>query len=300
MFERFAGSARQAVAHAGDETRELRHDAIGTEHLLLGLLCEEDGAAARVLGEFGLTLDVARESIVRIAGRGEAETVGSIAFTPRAVGVLERAARETPGASETIDAERLLLALAEESEGLAARLLAEAGADAARLRTALMHERAGRTPPGREEPQRDSLAAEPPDISLELGWRPRGLALAALGAGRLARQAFDRCSVADGDLLQTEVLVCLALVAADQPAEGPGDGIESIAGTLACDPELVRASLVALVRNAFVVELSGEPDARRFAITGAGVAAVDRWLTRVGPLFERWPPDTPDVDDATG
>src|ERR1022692_2486061 len=94
MFERFTERARQVVVLAQEEARTLKHDYIGTEHILLGLLREQEGLAARVLEHFGITLQDARENVVGIVGHGEEVTSGQIPFTPRAKKVLELSLRE--------------------------------------------------------------------------------------------------------------------------------------------------------------------------------------------------------------
>ncbi|NLE10182.1 MAG: NDP-hexose 4-ketoreductase, partial [Actinobacteria bacterium] len=88
MFERFTERARQVIVLAQEEARNLRHNYIGTEHLLLGLLREADGVAARVLGSLEVTLDEVRAEITRIVGEGDSESQGQIPFTPRAKKVL--------------------------------------------------------------------------------------------------------------------------------------------------------------------------------------------------------------------
>src|SRR6184192_2085285 len=89
MFERFTERARQVVVLAQDEARALRHNYIGTEHLLLGLLREEEGLGALVLGKLGVTLDGARKQVMNIIGEGDEVTTGQLPFTPRAKRALE-------------------------------------------------------------------------------------------------------------------------------------------------------------------------------------------------------------------
>ena len=95
MFERFTERARQAVVLAQDEARSLGHDWIGVEHLLLGLLREQEGLAARSLADAGVTYDTARDRFVRSLGTAEGRSTGQIPFTPRAKQTLERALRES-------------------------------------------------------------------------------------------------------------------------------------------------------------------------------------------------------------
>src|SRR5437016_6600806 len=94
MFERFTERARQVVVLAQEEARALKHNYIGTEHLLLGLLREEEGLAATVLESLVVTIADVRAEVVRLVGEGDAVTAGQIPFTPRAKKVLELALRE--------------------------------------------------------------------------------------------------------------------------------------------------------------------------------------------------------------
>ena len=94
MFERFTERARQVVVLAQEEARTLRHNYIGTEHILLGLLREQEGLAARALESLGVTLDYVRGQVTQIVGAGEEVSTGQIPFTPRAKKVLELALRE--------------------------------------------------------------------------------------------------------------------------------------------------------------------------------------------------------------
>jgi len=138
-FARFRPPARAAIVHAQDEARDLDHDYIGTEHILLGLLRAEDGVAAPVLASLGVTLDDTRERVVAIVGRGTGERTGGHApFTPRAKKALELALRESLALGhDYIGTEHLLLGLGREGEGVAAQVLAAQGADAEAVRAAV-------------------------------------------------------------------------------------------------------------------------------------------------------------------
>jgi ATP-dependent Clp protease ATP-binding subunit ClpC len=139
MFERFTERARQVVVLAQEEARELKHNYIGTEHLLLGLLREGDGVAARVLGSIEISLEDVRGEIMRIVGEGENEPQGQIPFTPRAKKVLELALREALSLGHNyIGTEHILLGLVRESEGVAARILSDLDGDADRIRQEVM------------------------------------------------------------------------------------------------------------------------------------------------------------------
>src|SRR5512142_158079 len=110
MFERFTTRARHAVVLAQEEARALQHNYIGTEHVLLGLLGEADGTAARALGQFEMTLDGARQELIDRVGRGQKQLKGHIPFTPRAKRVLELSLREALSLQHNyIGTEHLLL-----------------------------------------------------------------------------------------------------------------------------------------------------------------------------------------------
>ena len=119
MFERFTERARQVVVLAQEEARILKHNYIGTEHILLGLLREKEGLAARVLESLDITVERVRAQVVRIVGSGEEVTSGQIPFTPRAKKVLELALREALSLGHNyIGTEHILLGLVRENEGV--------------------------------------------------------------------------------------------------------------------------------------------------------------------------------------
>jgi ATP-dependent Clp protease ATP-binding subunit ClpC len=136
VFERFTDPARQVVVLAQEEARALQHNYIGTEHLLLGLLREERGLAARVLTSVGVTLELAREKVRAIVGQGDdVAPTGQIPFTPRAKKVMELGLREAQAMNhDFIGTEHLLLGLAREGEGVAMRIAAELGTGAESIR----------------------------------------------------------------------------------------------------------------------------------------------------------------------
>ena len=135
MFERFTERARQVVVLAQEEARQLKHNYIGTEHILLGLLREEEGLAARVLESLDITVERVRAQVVRIVGSGEEVTSGQIPFTPRAKKVLELALREALSLGHNyIGTEHILLGLVRENEGVAARILLDFDADSEKIR----------------------------------------------------------------------------------------------------------------------------------------------------------------------
>jgi ATP-dependent Clp protease ATP-binding subunit ClpC len=139
MFERFTERARQVVVFAQDEARAFRHNYIGTEHLLLGLLREEEGLAARVLESLNVSLDEVRAQVARIVGEGEEVTSGQIPFTPRGKKVLELALREAHALGHGyIGTEHILLGVARENQGVASRILLDFGVDAEMIREDLL------------------------------------------------------------------------------------------------------------------------------------------------------------------
>jgi ATP-dependent Clp protease ATP-binding subunit ClpC len=147
MFERFTERARQVVVLAQDEARALKHNYIGTEHILLGLLREEEGLAARVLDSLDITVEEVRAQVARIVGQGDEVTTGQIPFTPRAKKVLELALREALSLGHNyIGTEHILLGLVRENEGVAARILLDFDADAEKIRNEIIRMLSG---PGR-------------------------------------------------------------------------------------------------------------------------------------------------------
>ncbi len=135
MFQRFTDRARRVVHLAQEEARLLRHNYVGTEHLLLGLLYEGEGIAARALESLGISLEVVRARVEEIIGRGQITASGHIPFTPRAKKVLELSLREALQLGHNyIGTEHLLLGLLREGEGVAAQVLAGFGTDHARVR----------------------------------------------------------------------------------------------------------------------------------------------------------------------
>jgi ATP-dependent Clp protease ATP-binding subunit ClpC len=161
MFERFTERARHVVVFAQEEARGLGHPHIGTEHLLLGLFREENGVAAVALHSSGLTLETARDDVVRIAGRGEGTPTGQIPFTPRAKRTLELALREAIALQHNyIGTEHILLALARSPDTTAARMLLDAGVDESALREAVLADIGRKTGPGADRPPSRSVGWE--------------------------------------------------------------------------------------------------------------------------------------------
>jgi len=156
VFERFTERARQVVVLAQYEAHGLKHNYIGTEHILLGLLREQEGLAARVLESFDVTLEEVRAQIARIVGHGETVETGQIPFTPRAKKVLELSLREALALGHNyIGTEHILLGIARENEGVASKILLDFEADAYKIRDEVIRMLSG---PAR---RREAVGAEP-------------------------------------------------------------------------------------------------------------------------------------------
>ena len=135
MFERFTDRARRVVVLAQEEARLLNHSYIGTEHILLGLIHEGEGVAAKALETLGISLEAVRAQVEEIIGQGGSSPSGHIPFTPRAKKVLELSLREALQLGHNyIGTEHILLGLIREGEGVAAQVLVKLGADLSRVR----------------------------------------------------------------------------------------------------------------------------------------------------------------------
>jgi ATP-dependent Clp protease ATP-binding subunit ClpA len=135
MFERFTDRARRVVVLAQEEARMLNHNYIGTEHILLGLIHEGEGVAAKALESLGISLEAVRQQVEEIIGQGQQAPSGHIPFTPRAKKVLELSLREALQLGHNyIGTEHILLGLIREGEGVAAQVLVRLGADLDRVR----------------------------------------------------------------------------------------------------------------------------------------------------------------------
>src|SRR3978361_2118207 len=135
MFERFTDRARRVVVLAQEEARMLNHNYIGTEHILLGLIHEGEGVAAKALESLGISLEAVRSQVEEIIGQGQQAPSGHIPFTPRAKKVLELSLREALQLGHNyIGTEHILLGLIREGEGVAAQVLVKLGADLNRVR----------------------------------------------------------------------------------------------------------------------------------------------------------------------
>jgi len=135
VFERFTDRARRVLVLAQEEARLLKHGFIGTEHILLGLIEEGEGVAARALADLGISLEIARQEVEETVGLSSSTPIGSPPFTPRAKKVLELAMREALQLGHNyIGTEHILLGVVRERQGVACQVLISLGTDLARVR----------------------------------------------------------------------------------------------------------------------------------------------------------------------
>lgn len=154
MFERFSERARQVIVLAQEEARICKHDYIGTEHILLGVLREEKGLGARALESLEITVESARMRVLELVGQGKEAAPSQLPFTPRAKKVLELGMQEADALDEDqMSSHHLLLGLLREGEGVANRVLLDCGAEPERLRRLVL---AGLD----DAPQEQSVPAE--------------------------------------------------------------------------------------------------------------------------------------------
>jgi ATP-dependent Clp protease ATP-binding subunit ClpC len=178
MFERFTDRARRVVVLAQEEARMLNHNYIGTEHILLGLIHEGEGVAAKGLEALGISLEGVRAQVEEIIGQGQQAPSGHIPFTPRAKKVLELSLREALQLGHNyIGTEHILLGLIREGEGVAAQVLVKLGADLNRVRQQVIQLLSGYQ--GKEAVQTGGPAEGVPSTSLVLDQFGRNLTQAA-------------------------------------------------------------------------------------------------------------------------
>jgi ATP-dependent Clp protease ATP-binding subunit ClpC len=181
MFERFTDRARRVVVLAQEEARMLNHNYIGTEHILLGLIHEGEGVAAKSLESLGISLEGVRSQVEEIIGQGQQAPSGHIPFTPRAKKVLELSLREALQLGHNyIGTEHILLGLIREGEGVAAQVLVKLGADLNRVRQQVIQLLSGYQ--GKEPAEAGGTRGEAgtPSTSLVLDQFGRNLTQAAL------------------------------------------------------------------------------------------------------------------------
>ncbi|MBF8251723.1 MAG: ATP-dependent Clp protease ATP-binding subunit ClpC [Actinobacteria bacterium] len=178
MFERFTDRARRVVVLAQEEARMLNHNYIGTEHILLGLIHEGEGVAAKALESLGISLEDVRAQVQEIIGQGQQAPSGHIPFTPRAKKVLELSLREALQLGHNyIGTEHILLGLIREGEGVAAQVLVKLGADLNRVRQQVIQLLSGYQ--GKEAVTQGGPAEGTPSTSLVLDQFGRNLTQAA-------------------------------------------------------------------------------------------------------------------------
>jgi len=181
LFERFTDRARRVVVLAQEEARLLNHNYIGTEHILLGLIHEGEGVAAKALESLGISLEAVRSQVEEIIGQGGSSPSGHIPFTPRAKKVLELSLREALQLGHNyIGTEHILLGLIREGEGVAAQVLVKLGADLSRVRQQVIQLLSGYSGPGGSQEKAGataggSSASDAPSGSLVLDQFGRNL-----------------------------------------------------------------------------------------------------------------------------
>jgi ATP-dependent Clp protease ATP-binding subunit ClpA len=215
MFERFTDRARRVVVLAQEEARMLNHNYIGTEHILLGLIHEGEGVAAKALEALGVSLTEVRTLVEEIIGQGQAAPTGHIPFTPRAKKVLELSLRESLQLGHNyIGTEHILLGLVREGEGVAAQVLVKLGANLDRVRQQVLgvlgEEGVLETPPGKRFLER---LTDP--------------ALAVLAIARDSARDLGHDAIEPADLL-------LALITTDDPQ------VKQLVASWGIDLEAVR------------------------------------------------------------
>ena len=178
MFERFTDRARRVVVLAQEEARMLNHNYIGTEHILLGLIHEGEGVAAKALESLGIALEGVRQQVEEIIGQGQQAPSGHIPFTPRAKKVLELSLREALQLGHNyIGTEHILLGLIREGEGVAAQVLVKLGADLNRVRQQVLQLLSGSL--GKEPAETAGRGEGAPSSSLVLDQFGRNLTASA-------------------------------------------------------------------------------------------------------------------------
>src|SRR3979490_770616 len=178
MFERFTDRARRVVVLAQEEARMLNHNYIGTEHILLGLIHEGEGVAAKALESLGISLEAVRQQVEEIIGQGQPAPSGHIPFTPRAKKVLELSLREALQLGHNyIGTEHILLGLIREGEGVAAQVLVKLGADMEKVRQQVLQLLSGYQ--GKEPAEAGGRGEGTPSSSLVLDQFGRNLTVSA-------------------------------------------------------------------------------------------------------------------------
>jgi ATP-dependent Clp protease ATP-binding subunit ClpA len=188
VFDRFTDRARQVVVLAQEEARMLNHGYIGTEHILLGLIHEGEGVAAKSLESLNITVEAVRRQVELIIGRGQAAPTGQLPFTPRSKKTLELALREARRLNrDYIGTEHILLGVIREGEGVAVQILQRLGASKSRARDAVMRQLS---------PPAEAAALQPEEKPSPLFDDRERIALALLIEGHTTRQIAAELGVA--------------------------------------------------------------------------------------------------------
>jgi ATP-dependent Clp protease ATP-binding subunit ClpA len=225
VFERFTALARQAVDFAQQEAQGLRHKHIGTEHILLGLLDQQEGVAAHVLQSLDVTAVPVRAQVEHLVLSGEELPTGQIPFTPRVKEVFELALSEAASFGEAnVGTEHLLLAIARENKGVAARILDDFDADATKIRSEMMLMLAHGPRPLDNRPLADVVRSNAIEVDLSPAAR-----LLLMSAGARALDA-GRTKLEPNDLLEAML---------------SDEAIESVLSELGVDIETLRRRLQA-------------------------------------------------------
>jgi len=208
VFERFTDKARRVVVLAQEEARMLNHNYIGTEHILLGLVHEGDGVAARALESLGVSLTAVRRNVEEIVGQGQAAPAGHIPFTPRAKKVLELSLREALQLGHNyIGTEHILLGLIREGEGVAAQVLQKQGADLNRIRQTVIQLLSGYSA-GAVEGTTGWTVEQEVEEELHAPMRPAVLA-----------EEFPTCPSCGAALSETIAVRAIEVAAVDEPTQ---------------------------------------------------------------------------------
>jgi ATP-dependent Clp protease ATP-binding subunit ClpA len=222
MFEKFTDRARRVIVLAQEEARMLDHNYIGTEHLLLGLIHEGQGVAARALESLGVSLEAVRRNVEEMIGRGQETLTGHIPFTPRAKKVLELSLRESQQLGhDYIGTEHILLGLIREGEGVAAQVLVTLGADLSRVRQQVLQLLGGR---GREEAGETEAVGQPEAAG---GWAGNEPEVRIAGAPAQMAEILNRLRSIDTRLGAVERHLGLGTWRRGPAAAGPGAAEES-------------------------------------------------------------------------